>query len=121
MDPLLFTVTALAGGLGAVLRWGVDVVLSRRSPVAFPLGIMVVNVSGSLALGLLTGAVDGSVIAYVIGAGLLGGYTTFSTVAAATALMLDEQRTRAAVLNAGGTLALSVGAAAVGVAVGSLF
>lgn len=121
MDPVVFAATALAGGLGAVLRWLVDVIVPARTKRTFPLGILIVNVSGSLALGLVVGAMGGSPVAYVIGTGLLGGYTTFSTVSAATALMLDEHRTRAAVMNAAGTLALSVAAAAIGLAVGSAF
>ena len=119
MNPLVFLVASLAGGVGAVLRWLIDVVISRRVGRTFPWGILVVNVIGSLALGIVTGAVHSSVWAFVLGAGLLGGFTTFSSVAATTALMLDEHRTRAAVINAAGTFFLSVLAALAGLAIGS--
>ncbi|WP_203137124.1 fluoride efflux transporter FluC [Microbacterium sp. JZ31] len=121
MTPLLFAGVALAGGAGAGLRWLADVALSRRLPERFPWAILLVNVSGSFALGLVTGlALDQALVA-VLGTGLLGGYTTFSTVAVDGALLAREGRRRAAWGNALGTLALTVAAALAGAALGAAF
>ena len=74
------------GGLGALARYLLDGALSRRFPTSFPLGILAVNLSGALLLGVLAGAtVDGDADTLLAG-GLLGAYTTFST------WMLQSQR-----------------------------
>ena len=77
MSPLLFLAAALAGGVGAVLRYLVDVGVARLAGRRFPWGILIVNLTGSFALGVVTTALPET--AFVLGAGLLGGYTTFST------------------------------------------
>jgi len=106
---------ALAGGLGAATRFVVDGVVRRRFPL---LPTLVVNVSGSLLLGVLAGlalrgAVAGSTLA-VVGTGFLGGYTTFGAASAETVRLLAERRFAAAALGSVGMLALSVGACAAG-------
>jgi CrcB protein len=109
-------VAALAGGVGAGLRYVVDRLLTPRSGLRFPVGILVVNVSGSFALGVLTGL--GTVLApelsLTLGLGLLGGYTTFSTVSVETVLLAQRKRWRDAALNLFGTLALAALAAGLG-------
>ena len=70
---------AFFGALGAVARFRVDSAVSARLPSAFPLGTLVVNLTGSFALGILVGASATHRIAFVLGTGFLGGYTTFST------------------------------------------
>lgn len=111
---------ALAGGLGAATRLVVDGVVRRRFPL---LPTLVVNVSGSLLLGLLAGlaladAVGGSASA-VLGTGFLGGYTTFGTASAETVRLVAERRFAAAAVTSVGMLALSVGACAAGFAAGA--
>lgn len=86
MTLLALIGAGLLGGLGSVARVLVDDGVMSRARRAFPVGILVVNVSGSLALGVLVGAgVDGDALR-LAGVGLLGGYTTFST------WMLDSRR-----------------------------
>ena len=79
----LALVVAVAGGAGAVLRALVIHHVSVRRADPLPLGTMLVNASGSLLLGLLTGLSIyhglGSHLLAVIGVGLCGGYTTWST------------------------------------------
>jgi CrcB protein len=58
-------------------------------------------------------------LAVVLGTGLLGGYTTFSTVSVETVLLAQRGRRAAATVNLAGTLALSLLAAALGVLVAS--
>ncbi len=67
------------GALGAYARFYVGAVVTSRRPSNFPFGTFVVNLTGAFVLGLLTGlAVPGDVL-LVLGVGLLGAYTTFST------------------------------------------
>lgn len=70
---------ALFGALGAVARYRVDAVVSGRLASDFPYGTLAVNLSGSLALGVLVGASVSHGTGLVLGTGFLGGYTTFST------------------------------------------
>lgn len=118
MNPLLFLVAVVAGGVGAALRYALDVAVSVLTGTRFPWGILVVNVTGSFALGLLVGIAPSGDLTWVLGSGLLGGYTTFSTVAVATALQLEERRPRVALLNGAGTLVATVAAAALGLYLG---
>ncbi len=111
---------ALAGGIGAGVRYLLDRWLTRV-PGTFPRGILVINGSGSLGRGILTGlgtAVLPAGALEVLGVGLLGGYTTFSTVCVETVLLAQRRRRRDALLNLFGTLALAVLAAGVGLATG---
>ena len=120
MNPWLL-VAALAGGVGAGLRYLVDRWLTPAAGAArFPVGILVVNVSGSFVLGVITGlgTAIAPELALVLGLGLLGGYTTFSTVSVETVLLAQRGRRRHAALNLLGTLALAALAAGLGLLVG---
>lgn len=88
----------------------------------FPLGTVLVNVTGSFVLGLVTGLGGAGTIAVpmvtVLGTGMMGGYTTFSTASVETVQLLRSGKTRLAVLNGLGMLVVSVGAAALGLWLG---
>jgi CrcB protein len=121
----LALVVALAGGAGAILRALLihHVGLRRQDPL--PVGTMLVNASGSLLLGILTGLSLyhglGSHLLAVIGVGLCGGYTTWSTASWETAhLLRTGQRGYAAVYTVGG-LAVCLGAAAAGIGLTAMF
>lgn len=120
MTVPLFLLVAVCGGAGAALRYLVDLGVTRLVGARFPWGTLVINVTGSFALGVLTGGTTDAGALAAIGTGLLGGYTTFSSVATATALMAVERRTLAAVANSGGTLLLTAVAAAGGLALGGM-
>ena len=79
MNAATLFVVGLAGGAGALLRFAIDGAVLRRLGRPLPLGTFVVNISGALLLGLLTGIADTGTTTQVLGMGLLGGYTTFST------------------------------------------
>ena len=120
----LALVVALAGGAGAVLRSLLihHVGIRRNDPL--PVGTMLVNASGSLLLGILTGLSLyhglGSHLLAVIGVGLCGGYTTWSTASWETAHLLHTgQRGYAAIYTVGG-LAICLGAAAAGLGITAL-
>jgi CrcB protein len=113
---------AVGGGLGAVLRLVADGVVRTRWRRPLPLGTMLVNVSGSLVLGFVTGlgtaGVLPSLAVAALGAGMMGGYTTFSTASVETVQLLRAGRAHLAVLNALGMLVVSVAAAVLGLALG---
>lgn len=118
MSPLVFLLASVAGGAGAGLRYLVDSGVMALTKGRFPWGIVVVNVTGAFALGIVTASVPDA--AFVVGAGLLGGYTTFSTAMLdALALWRDGERP-ASVAHVIGTFAASVLAALAGLGVGAL-
>lgn len=126
MNPLDLLLVSLGGGVGAALRLWLDgVVKARVSGTVlgrFPLGTFVINVSGSLVLGVLTGLGEAGTLGpstvAVLGTGMMGGYTTFSTASVETVQLLRSGKTRTAVLNGLGMLVVSVGAAALGLLIG---
>lgn len=124
MTPPLFVAIALAGGIGALARLVLDAVVRSRVPATVPLGTAIINVSGSLVLGLLVGLVTAETlpleVQLVAGTGFLGGYTTFSTASVETVRLVQQGRVRAAASYALGTLVLSLAGAAFGLWLGSL-
>ncbi|MEU2200692.1 CrcB family protein [Isoptericola sp. NPDC019482] len=119
---------AVAGGLGAAARFVVDGAVRARTPgAAFPWATVVVNVSGSLLIGLVSGVLLGAGDpAYLepwrlgVATGFCGGYTTFSTAMVETVRLARSGRRRLAVANALGTMALTLGAVVVGIGLGVL-
>lgn len=113
---------ALAGGLGAVARLVVDGEVSRRAGDGFPWGIVVVNLLGSLLLGVVTGLTTGGLLPstaqLVVGGGFLGGWTTFSTAAVETVRLALDHRLGAAAANGLGQLVAAVLLAGLGLAAG---
>lgn len=109
---------ALAGGLGAATRFLADTWVATRFRSSVPVGTVVVNVSGSLVLGLLTGWAlrhgGGGAVATVAGTGFLGGYTTFSTASVEAVRLARGGRSLAALAHAVGMVVLSLGAALAG-------
>jgi CrcB protein len=121
--PLVFALICLAGGVGSALRLLVDGAIRARVGAAYPVGTTVINVTGSLGLGLLTGAAAHAGLPHdlllILGGGLLGGYTTFSTASLETVRLAQAGRIAAALANGLGTLVVSVAAAGLGIAVGT--
>lgn len=123
MTPLLFLLTAVAGGVGAALRFVLDGVIRSRFPT-IPIGTLVINVSGSFVLGLVTAVALGEMVTpealTVLGVGLMGGFTTFSTASVETVRLIGDRRYGAALAGSVGMLVASVLAAALGLWLGSL-
>ena len=75
--------TALAvlvcGGLGAVARFAVDGLIEKRISSQYPVGTLVVNLTGTFLLGLLVGLGASHRVQLLVGTATLGSYTTFST------------------------------------------
>ncbi len=76
---LVWLAVGVIGGLASMARFAIDVIVSSRHDGRFPVGTLVVNVSGAALLGLMTGvALKGEALVLAGTAGL-GSYTTFST------------------------------------------
>jgi len=122
---LIALLVALAGGVGAVARFLLDGAIRSRIALLVPAGTFVINVSGSLLLGFITGIVmvgaEPTDFRVVLGTGFLGGYTTFSTATIETVRLLQQRRWVAAGVNGVGMLLLGLGAAVLGVFLGTLF
>lgn len=108
----------LGGALGAACRYLVSDALARWQPGHIPMGVLLVNVTGSGALGLLVGAVhagkiDPGALTWA-GAGFLGAYTTFATLAVDSVRLLEERGWRHAAGNLTLTVTLGTGAAGAG-------
>ena len=112
---------SVAGAIGAPARYVVDRAITRRRSGAFPLGTFVVNVSGSLVLGLLAGAAlyhgfGGAPRAW-LATGFCGAYTTFSTFGLETVELAERGDRRAATTYVAASAVIGCAAAAVGLAV----
>ncbi|MFB9377081.1 fluoride efflux transporter CrcB [Kineococcus gynurae] len=119
MSGWVVIAVAIAGGVGAVARFALDGAVTARAGTRWPLGTLLVNVSGSLVLGGLAGlllrGVDPRWV-LVLGTGFCGGFTTFSTAAVDALRLLRSQRAGSAIAYAATTLIASVAAAGAGFA-----
>ena len=109
----------LIGGAGSVVRFLADGMVSSAAGRDFPFGTMVVNVSGAVILGLLTGLALGHDQALLAGTAAVGSYTTFSTWMLETQRLTEERQHRKAVANVVVSLVLGVAAAALGRLIGA--
>lgn len=106
--------------VGALLRYLTDTSIQSRHDSLFPWGTLSVNVVGSLVLGVLTGAVGARVVPPsmlpLLGVGLCGGLTTYSTFSYETMRLVEEDALFFAFLNAVVSVVAGVAAAFAGVA-----
>jgi CrcB protein len=119
VSPLEWVAVGAIGGVSALARFFVDGVVAPRIGSDFPAGTLAVNASGASLLGLLAGLSLGGESLLLAGTASIGSYTTFST------WMFETQRLNEAgdPINAGANLlvsiAIGVGAAALGRVIGS--
>lgn len=86
MSAGAWVAVALLGGAAAAARFAIDSAVAARADHPFPLGVLAINLAGTLALGLVAGAaLEGEALIVVAGGGI-GSFTTFST------WMLDSHR-----------------------------
>jgi CrcB protein len=100
----------LLGGAGAVTRLLLDGAVAE-SASGFPYGTLAVNLLGSLLLGLLVGLTVSPTLYRLLGTGLLGAFTTFSTWALESHRLGEDGQLRLAALNFVFSLVLGVLAA----------
>ena len=114
---------ALAGAAGALARYGLEGLVSRRSGGAFPWGTFVVNVSGAFALGFLFTLMTEQLttapwLRSAVTIGFLGAYTTFSTLSLETYRLIEDGSVALAAANALGSLGAGILAVYLGVVAG---
>jgi CrcB protein len=86
---------ALGSALGGVARFLLGTMLQQKTGSTFPVGTLIVNISGSFLLGLvlhyaLTASAMGPEVRAMLTTGFCGGYTTFSTFTYETLVLVEE-------------------------------
>ena len=120
MVAIEIALTLMGAGVGAVLRYVIGGFISHWMGPAFPWGTLVVNTLGCFGLGFLEGiAPQEKVLLFVLGSGVLAGFTTFSTLMLETLnLALAKEHDRA-FFNIVGSLALGLLVLSVGLYIGA--
>ena len=118
----LFWVGA-GGALGSVARYLLDGWVQRLVPGSFPTGILVVNALGSFLLGLVMTLLDSrgpldSTLRVALAAGVLGGFTTYSSFNYQTLELLRQKAWMAGGLNLVATVVLCLAAGLLGLGAG---
>jgi fluoride exporter len=111
--PLVIGI-GLLGGAGAIARFLLDGRVSARAGREFPYGTLAVNVLGSFLLGVFVGAALSSDTYRLLGTGLIGAFTTFSTWTLESHRLGEDGRLRVGSLNFAVSLLLGVTAAWIG-------
>ena len=120
MSPAASAAFVAAGGGGAVARFLLDRAVVDRTRGVFPWGTLVINVTGSLLLGLITGLALHHGLSksakIVLGTGFCGAYTTFSTFSFETVRLIEEGALTEAFRNVAAPTVACGAAAALGLA-----
>jgi CrcB protein len=120
---MAFVFLCLGAALGAPARYLTDRSIQARHDTVVPWGTMTANVTGSLVLGLLTGVGQGHVVpqavTFGIGTGFCGALTTYSTFSYETMRLFETGARLYALFNVAISLMAGLGAAVVGLAIGS--
>jgi fluoride exporter len=117
-----FLIVFLGGGLGAALRHGINILAARYAGTSFPYGTLVINVVGSLAMGLVVEyfALKAGLpqrMRLFLTTGILGGFTTFSAFSLEVALLYERGQIAGAAIYVVASVVLAVGALFVGLAI----
>ncbi|MGE4334830.1 MAG: fluoride efflux transporter CrcB [Pigmentiphaga sp.] len=113
----------VGGGLGSLLRWQLGHLIESRIKMRFPLGTYVINVSGAFVIAYLSAAYaiewqqrHGDLLAALVLTGVLGGYTTFSSMQLDTVQLVEDKRPWLAVFYLVSSIGAGLVAAVIGVA-----
>ena len=108
-----YVIVFLGGGIGAALRHGINILAARILGTGFPHGTLIINVTGSLIMGLVAAwfAFKGDASHHwrlFLTTGILGGYTTFSAFSLDAALLYERGEIGSAALYVLGSVVLSI-------------
>jgi CrcB protein len=121
VNPGLTALLVVAGAVvGAPARYLTDRLVQSRHATGFPWGTFAVNAVGSFILGLTLGSTASPAVIALVGTGFCGALTTYSTFAYETVQLTAGGGRLFAVLNAVGSVLAGLGAAGLGLALGSL-
>jgi CrcB protein len=109
----------LLGGVGALARFLLDGAIAGRVGREFPYGTLAVNLSGTLLLGILAGAISSDEATRLLATGLLGSFTTFSTWALESHRLAEQGEGRLGAVNFALSLVLGVAIAWIGLELGA--
>ena len=112
-EVIMVALVALGGALGSVARYLLSMFVHRFVPPVFPYGTFVVNVAGCLLAGVLIArfevhALDSPAARAFVFVGVLGGFTTFSALAADTFGLARSSEPLLAALNSGGQVVVGL-------------
>ena len=119
MSAPAWAAVAILGSIGSLARFLLDGAVSSRTTSSFPLGTLVVNASGTLVLGLLTGVALSGEASVLAGSAAIGSYTTFSTWMLETQRLGEDGQLLIGALNVLVSVVVGLGAAVLGRAIGS--
>ncbi len=110
----------VGGAIGAPLRYLTDRAIAARLDPVFPWGTLTVNIAASLLLGLLTGAASvlPGWLPLLLGTGLAGALSTYSTFGYETVRLIQDGARAYALVNVVSNVFASLTAAGVGLWVG---
>ena len=115
-----FLLVGIGGAIGSMARYGSGVLVGRLWPMSFPLATMLVNISGSLVMGLFIGFLARTTPAWQADArlffavGVLGGFTTLSSFSLDTFTLIERGEIGQATIYVLGSIVVSVLALFVG-------
>ncbi len=117
-----FLIVFLGGGIGAALRHGVNLFAARLLGAGFPYGTLIINVVGSLAMGLIAeyfALKSGMPQRWrlFLTTGILGGFTTFSAFSLEAALLYERGELIGAAIYVVASVVLAIGALFAGLAI----
>ena len=123
MNAINILWVGLGGGVGSLLRWQVGRLIERRIASPFKFGTFFINVSGAFVIAYLSALLAfgwehryGDVVSSLVLTGVLGGYTTFSTMQLDAVQMASARRHGLAILYLVASVGSGLLAAAAGVA-----
>ena len=128
-DPVTVALVFVGGAGGSVIRWLVGIGVGERyKGITFPLGTLLINVSGAFLMGLLSTLLNvdwkdryGTNLTALVLTGVLGGYTTFSAYQLDAANLYNKGGRGCAAVYWAGSVAAGLIAAALGAITARLF
>jgi fluoride exporter len=117
-----FLIVFIGGGLGAALRHGVNILAANLIGTSFPYGTMIINILGSLTMGLIAEyfALKSGLPQHwrlFLTTGILGGFTTFSAFSLEAALLYERGQIVNAAIYVIGSVVLAIAGLFVGLAI----
>jgi len=127
MKPIDIMWVCVGGGIGSLLRWWIGQFIDARMPSAFKYSTLFINITGAFVIAYLSAALAigwqqrfGDMMSSLVLTGILGGYTTFSTMQLDAVKMVQDKRAGLALVYlcvsvVGGLIAAAAGVAVAGV------
>jgi fluoride exporter len=117
-----YLIVFIGGGIGAALRHGINIAAARALGTGFPYGTIIINIVGSLAMGLIAEyfALKGALPQHLrlfLTTGILGGFTTFSAFSLEAALLYERGQLAGAAAYVIGSVTLAIAALFAGLAI----